>query len=87
MNPLRGEEYVSDESKIYCIDLQEIARKTIKSIIFSERTIRKILNLHRNQNEAIVNRDVIPLLVPPITSPYFGGANHLERVIDEVNTN
>lgn len=33
-----------------------------------------------------MNRDVTPIIVPPITSLYFGGDNSLEHVVDEVRT-
>ena len=34
-----------------------------------------------------MHRDITPMIVPPITSLYFGGKNNrLEHVVDEVNT-
>lgn len=85
MDPFKGEELVSEESKKLCIDLQQITHKTIEPTIFPTGAIRKVINFCRNRNEAIVNRDVTPMIMPPITSLYFGGDNSLEHVIDEVN--
>ncbi|MCJ1462015.1 hypothetical protein MMC07_000615 [Pseudocyphellaria aurata] len=85
MDAFRGGELVSEESENLCIDLQQITRHTIEPSIFPIRDIRKILNFCRNRNEAIVNRDVTPILIPSITSLYFGGDDSLEHVIDEVN--
>lgn len=86
MDVLKGEECVSKESKAQCINLQKITLNAIQPSIFPEGSLRKVLNKCQNRNEALVNRDVTPMLVPPIMSLYFGGANHLEHVIDEVNT-
>jgi hypothetical protein len=85
MDPLKGEELVSEESKILCINLQRITHKTIEPTIFPTGVIRKVINFCRNRNEAIVNRDVTPMIIPSITSLYFGGDNSLEHVVDEVN--
>lgn len=86
MDVLKGEECVSKESKTLCISLRKKTLKTIKPSIFPEGTLRKVLNKCQNRNEALVNRDVTPMLVPPIMALYFDGASHLEHVVDEVNT-
>ena len=85
MSLLRGEECVSKKSKKLCVNLQKITYKTIKPIIFSRTAIRKVIEFCRNRNEAIVNRDIIPMIVPPITSLYFNGDSNLKHVVIEVN--
>ena len=85
MGDLRGEECVSKKSEKLCVDLQKITYKTIKPIIFPNTTIRKVIELCRNRNEAIVNRDITPMIIPPISSLYFAGESNLEHVVDEVN--
>ena len=85
MDPLKGEELVSEESKKLCINLQQITHKAIKSTIFPTGVIRKVINFCRNRNEAIVNRDITPMIVPPIISLYFDSKSNLEHVVDEVN--
>lgn len=86
MDLLRGEERVSKESKRTCNSLQKITRKIINPSLFPQGAIRKVINLCCNRNEAIVNRDVTPMIIPPITSLYFGGDNRVEHVVDEVRT-
>ena len=85
MDPLKGEELVSEESKTLCVDLQRITYKTIEPTIFPTGIIRKVIHFCRNRNEAIVNRDITPIIIPSITSLYFGGDSDLEHVVDEVN--
>ncbi len=85
MNPFKGEDLISRESKHLCIDLQLITRKTIEPTIFPNGVIRRVLDFCRNRNEAIVLRDVTPMIIPSIISLYFGGDNSLEHVVDEVN--
>ena len=85
MDPFKGEELVSEESKSLCIDLQQITHKIIEPTLFPTGSICKIINFFRNRNEPIVNRDVTPIIVPSITSLYFGGDDSLKHVIDEVN--
>lgn len=85
MGLLRGEDCVSEESKKLCVDLQQITYKAIKPLIYPKTAIRKLIDFCRNRNEAIVNRDITPLIIPPITSLYFDGDSNLEHVVDEVN--
>lgn len=85
MDSFKGEELICEESKNLCIDLQQITNKSIEPTIFPTGVIRKVLHFCRNRNEAIVNRDVTPMIIPSITSLYFGGDNSLEHVVDEVN--
>ncbi|KAI9781826.1 MAG: hypothetical protein M1816_002176 [Peltula sp. TS41687] len=85
MDTLRGEELISEESKQTCVSLQEITHNSIKPTIYPAAAIRKVINLCRNRNEAMVNRDVTPMIVPPLRSLYLSGDSHLEHVVDEVN--
>lgn len=85
MDSFKGEELVSEQSKSLCIDLQQITHKSIEPTVFPTGVIRKVINFCRNRNEAIVNRDVTPMIMPSITSLYFGGDSSLEHVVDEVN--
>jgi hypothetical protein len=65
MGLLRGEECVSEKSKKLCVDLQKITYKAFKPIVFRKTAIRKVVEFCRNQNEAMVNRDITPMIVPP----------------------
>lgn len=85
MDLLIGEELVSEESKKLCSDLQQITQETIAPTVFPAEAIRKVINYCLNRNEAIVNRDVTSMIIPSITSLYFGGDKSLEHVIDEIN--
>lgn len=88
MNLLRGRERVSEESKKTCTDLSEITREAIQPTLFPREAIPKALNFCYSRNAAIVNRDVTPMIVPPVTSLYLGAGDnsHLEHVVDEVGT-
>ena len=85
MDYFKGDQLVSAESKKLCIDLQRITHKAIEPTIFPNKTISNVIHYCQNRNEAIVNRDITPIIVPSITSLYFGGENGLEHVVDEVN--
>lgn len=85
MDELKGEKDVSKESQARCSELQKILVTAIKPFSSPEGSLRQILKRCQNRNEALVNRDVTPMLVPPITALYLDGANHLEHVVDEVN--
>jgi hypothetical protein len=85
MDPIRGEELVSQQSKKSCMDLMKVTRHSIKPTVFPNKRLRKVINLLGTRNEAIVNRDVTPIIVPPLASLYIGSNSHLERVVDEVN--
>lgn len=85
MDHLKGEELFSEESKKFCSDLQQITNDTIAPTVFPAEAFRKVINYCLNRNEAIVNRDVTSMIIPSITSLYFGGDKSLEHVIDEVN--
>jgi hypothetical protein len=85
MNSFKDEKLICEKSKNLCIDLQQITHKYIEFIIFSIEIIRKIINFCRNQNEAIMNRDVTSMIISFITCFYFEEDNSLEHVVDEVN--
>ena len=88
MDLWKGEEYVCEESRKVYSELQKITLTTIQPSLLpesQERSFLEVLNRCQTRNEAMVNRDVTMLLVPPIIYLYLHGANHLEHVIDEVN--
>ena len=87
MDRIRGKDHISEESRKLCEELKTISRTTIKPIIYPSETIYRVVNQCKDRNEAIVLRDITPMIVPPITSLYFGGNDNLEHVIDEVNAN
>lgn len=60
---------------------------TISPTVYSKAETLKVVNLCRNRNEAMVNRDVTPLIVPPNKSLYLkDGVSLFEHFADEVNT-
>ena len=87
MDSVRGRELVSPDSKATCKDLQEMVCVGITPTVYSEAETLKVINLCRNRNEAMVNRDVTPLIVPPIKSLYLkDGKDKFGCLTDEVNT-
>lgn len=85
MDAYKGEELVSEASKNLCTDLEQISHQIIEPIIFPNEAIRKVIHMCHNRNEALVSRDVTPMIMPSIASLYFRGDSSLEHVIDEVN--
>ena len=87
MDDFKGEKLVSPDSKVTCKDLLNMTRKAISPTVYSRAKTLEVIRLCRNRNEAMVNRDVTPLIVPPIKSLYLeDGANQFEHLTDEVNT-
>ena len=70
-----------------CEDLQKMACVTITPTVYSEAEILEVINLCRNRNEAMVNRDITPLIVPPIKSLYLKDrGDKFGYLTDEINT-
>ena len=87
MDYSKGEKLVSPDSKVTCNDLQKLTCVAISPTVYSKVETLEVVKLCRNRNEAMVNRDVTPLIVPPIKSLYLkDGVNQLEHFTDEVNT-
>jgi hypothetical protein len=87
MDDFKGEKLVSPDSKVTCKDLQNMTCVAISPTVYSKAETLEVVKLCRNRNEAMVNRDVTPLIVPPIKSLYLkDGGNQFEHFTDEVNT-
>ena len=87
MDEFKGEMLVSPDSKVTCKDLQKINKTIISPTVYSAAETLKVVQLCRNRNEAMVNRDITPLIVPPIKSLYLkDGVDQFEHLTDEVNT-
>ncbi|KAI9682697.1 MAG: hypothetical protein M1829_006684 [Trizodia sp. TS-e1964] len=87
MDDFKGENLVSADSKATCEDLQYIRHKSISTSVYSKAEITKLVKLSRNRNEAMVNRDITPLIVPPISQLYLKDQDkQYEHITDEVNT-
>ncbi len=87
MNDHKGGKLVSPDSKVTCSDLQRLTCVAISPTVYSKVETLEVVKLCRNRNEAMVNRDVTPLILPPIISFHLkDGGNQFEHLIDEVNT-
>lgn len=87
MDYFKGEKLLSPDSKVICNHLQKLACVAISPTVYSKAETLEVIRLCINRNEAMVSRDVTPLIVPPIKSLYIkDGVNHLEHITDEVNT-
>jgi hypothetical protein len=89
MDDFKGEELVSSSSKVTCNDLQNITREVISPTVYTDTEILEVIKLCRNRNEATVNRDVTPLILPPIKLLYLKNKdkeNQFQHFTDEVNT-
>lgn len=93
MDDSKGAKLLSPESKDFCKTLQNIGCTVISPTVYTMAEIFEVVNLCRNRNEAMVQRDVTPLIVPPLKSLYLkyeanlsDGVNPFESLADEVNT-
>ena len=87
MDEFKGEKLVSLDSKVTCNDLQKLTYMAISPTVYSKVETLEVVKLCRNRNEAMVNRDVTPLIVPPIKALYLkNGVNQFEHFTDEVST-
>ncbi|KAI9888843.1 MAG: hypothetical protein M1814_006246 [Vezdaea aestivalis] len=86
MDLLRGENGLSKKSKKDFTSLLKNKRNEIWPTVFPKNTIREVINDCQRRNEALVNREVTPLIVPSIKALFYNGHTHLKDVIDEVNT-
>ncbi len=89
MDDFKGEELVSSSSKVTCKDLQNITREVISPTVYTDTEVLEVIKLCRNRNEATVNRDVTPLILPPIKLLYLKDKdkeNQFQHFTDEVNT-
>lgn len=87
MDDSKGEKLVSPDSKVTCKDLKSMTCVAISPTVYSKAETLEVVKLCRNRNEAMVNRDVTPLIVPPIKSLYLkAGVTQFEHFTDEVNT-
>ena len=87
MDDYKGEKLVSLDSKVTCNDLQKLTYMAISPTVYSKVETLEVVKLCRNRNEAMINRDVTPLIVPPIKALYLkNGVNQFEHFTDEVST-
>lgn len=85
MDYLKGEDFASKESKKTCANFLRINIKTIRLTTIPQDKIGRVIHDCRNRNEAMVNREITPLIIPSLRHLYYGGANDLEHVVDEIN--
>lgn len=85
MDILTGEELVNTESVQACEMFLEVTRRIIEPSVFPQDQLRKVINTLGGRNEAIIHRDVTPMLIPSIKSLFLGGEEYLEHVVDEIN--
>ncbi|KAI9777081.1 MAG: hypothetical protein M1816_004919 [Peltula sp. TS41687] len=85
MDYMKGRDLASGKSKEACAELLRMKVDTIKHTAVPQDKISRMVCDCRNRNEAMVNRDVTPLMIPSLRLLYYCGANHLEHVVDEVN--
>ncbi|KAL9126206.1 MAG: hypothetical protein Q9217_004713 [Psora testacea] len=85
MDYRNGEDFVFEESKKTCKELLRIEVPTIEPTAVPEDKIRDMVADCQTRNEPKVQRDVTPLIIPPIRLLYYRGASYLKHVDDEVN--
>jgi glucose-6-phosphate 1-dehydrogenase len=84
MDDSKGEKLVSSDSKMACKDLQKIIYVAISPTIYSNAETLEVVKLCRNQNKIIINRDITPLIIPPIKPLYLkDGGNQFEHFTDK----
>lgn len=85
MDVFLGGERVSKHSKEVCSKFQNAKQKAISPVVFSKDAILEVIRSCQNRNEGKANRDITPILVPPIIAMRTHSEKHLEHVVDEVN--
>ena len=99
MDDSKGAKLISLESKQFCNTLRNVKSVVISPTVYTMSEVLEVVRLCRNRNEAMVQRDVTPLIVPPLKSLYLkdggitkdggnnkNGVNAFEHLADEVNT-
>ena len=71
MDDSKGAKLVFPDSKEYCNVLQDMKYVAISPTLYSKTETFEMVNFCQNRNEAVVSRDVTPLIVPLIKSLYL----------------
>jgi hypothetical protein len=77
--------HISRKSEEILEQLLQVKGKTIGPIATLQDKIGDIIDNCHNRNEAIVLREITPLILPPIHQYHLCGASHLKHVVDEIN--
>lgn len=76
---------ISDESKELCSALIECSRSVPDDTAFEPDRLSKFVKRLRSINEAMVSRELAPLLIPSLTSRIVRGAQNLEVLAEAVD--
>ena len=87
MNDFKNEKFVFSDSKMICKNFQNIIREIIFSIVYFKVETFEMIKFCRNRNEAMINQNITPLIVPSIKLFYFKDeVNQFKYFINEINT-
>ena len=87
MDDTKGSELVSQDSLNTCKALKEMTQDKIFPTIYSSTETVKVVKHCLNRNEPMVNRNITPLILPPIISLFLKDEQKwFEHLNDEVNT-
>ncbi|MCJ1476747.1 hypothetical protein MMC13_005416 [Lambiella insularis] len=76
---------IQKPSRDLCDEYLKGDRKAVKTSVFSSRDFEEVLNRVRNLNEARIQRDVTPWVVPSVETLFFRGDFQLDWVGEELN--
>lgn len=84
MDYRKDEDFVSEQSKKIYTEFLQIDIHIIVSMAVLQNKIRNIIDNCRTQNEIIVNRNIILLIISSICLRYYCETNYLKYIVDEV---
>ena len=86
MSLFHNQTTISEKSKQLCADLLSARYELPKDSLFEDDLDMAVFRGARARNEARVNRDITPLLVPSAEILHIRNITNLEHVIEEIST-
>ena len=85
MDIFQNQTTISDDSKQLCADFLSARYALPKDTLFEDKTFEAVFRRARTRNEARLNRDITPLIVPSAELLYIRNIANLEHVIEELD--
>lgn len=83
---MQSSNLIRKESKTLCDSYLKIKWRNIRSSIFSGKEFARVLDRVQNLNEARIQRDITPWVVPSAEILYFRGEHNLNWIGEELDT-
>lgn len=83
---MRASNLIRTESEAFCEKYLEGNRKTVESSIFTAEQFSEVLKRVQSLNEARIQRDVAPWVVPSAETLFLRGKLKIGYIGEELNT-